>query len=221
MASRESSSVKHLGHLLRYNLSESEDVTSKRGDLFGRTNCLVANFWASPPEVLNNIYNSQCAHLYGASAWDLCDNSVKLFSTAWNRCVRRIHGLPTTTHCALLPQLVGRPAAIDQIHLRICGMYETIQESNNPLVTAVLQLALDNPHSIAGGNKWHIKNNYQTDTIAYSNIRSIISRKLQDDIQSRIVSEIIIDCLNVVKGYYELSIDNVDVNNLVIMLCTS
>jgi len=214
------SHVTHLGHVLKYDLSEIDDINSKRGDMFGRTNLLSVNFSASTSEVINNIFNTQCAHMYGVSAWNLRDRSIPLYSTAWNRCVRRIHGLPNTTHRRLLPHIVGRPAVVDQVNLRVCKMYETIAKSNNTLAITVLQIALSDPRSIAGGNKDIINATYDVDELSHSSISSSIDNTLIRDFQSKCYANCIVDCQNTLKGYYNVDLMDVDIATKILNLCT-
>jgi hypothetical protein len=84
-------SFKYLGNHLSRDLQEAEDVSKKRGELFGRTNLLLSNARGTPSCVISKIFIAQCAHMYGAETWSTADTRVPLLFTALNRCLKRIH----------------------------------------------------------------------------------------------------------------------------------
>ena len=94
---------RYLGVHLTRNLSEKVEVDRKRADLFGRTNSLMGNFASMPRSVRQKVFLAKCAHLYGCQAWNLLDKNVLRAKTAYNRCLRRILGLPNRTHSVYLP----------------------------------------------------------------------------------------------------------------------
>ena len=70
-------SVKHLGHVITYDLSEAQDVRIKKCDLFGRVNTVLATLGSAPDSVLQKVFNTQCAHLYGSVVWNFNDKSIR------------------------------------------------------------------------------------------------------------------------------------------------
>ena len=89
---------------------------------------------------------------YGAQAWVLSDKNVGQFQTMWNRCVRRILDLPDTTHRILLPGLVHRLSAIEQIYCRFVKMAKMMLESENVKVKFLVRKALLDSNSIINTN---------------------------------------------------------------------
>ena len=87
-------SVKHLGNYIQSNLSEEKEVQMKRADLIGRTNVVLGTLSGLQNDVINKVFQSQCCHFYGAQAWNLTDPAISKFVTMYNRCVRRMLGLP-------------------------------------------------------------------------------------------------------------------------------
>ena len=125
------SHVKHLGNMIMYNLSEEKEIAYKRGDLAGRVNGMLAKLPNVDDCITLKVYQSQCIHLYGCQAWNLCDKSVAQMCTMYNRCVRRILKLPYRTHTVLIPHLSHRPPAIVQIYNRCYKFIQKIQCLNN------------------------------------------------------------------------------------------
>jgi hypothetical protein len=86
--------VKHLGNYIRSDLRETDEITHKRGDLIGRVNSMCATFFKSSDAVKQEIFNSQCSHLYGCEAWDMSVPEIDSIRKTWNHGVRRSFGLP-------------------------------------------------------------------------------------------------------------------------------
>ena len=123
--------VKHLGAKVQQNLSEAQEAKRVIGDLYGRTNALIANYGSTDWDICCELFNLQCSHLYGATAWNLNDPEVNKINIAWNKSVRRVLGLPYTTHTKLLPLLIGRPNPVAQAAKRKATMHKTITKSDN------------------------------------------------------------------------------------------
>ena len=61
-----------------------------------------------------------CHGLSGSVVWNLTNTNVeKLCSTAWRAGLRRVWGLPATTHNVLLPSIPCRPPLLDKIVARL------------------------------------------------------------------------------------------------------
>ncbi len=75
--------VKHLGNYLDSNLSEKSEIIKKKGDLIQRVNNRIVSIGRSSDMATKNTCNTQCAHLYGAPAWDFSDVLMKDFQIMW------------------------------------------------------------------------------------------------------------------------------------------
>ena len=63
-------SVKHLGNYYESRMTEKTEVLRKKGDMVQRVNSLLVSLGRSSDTVMKKVFNTQCAHLYGSSAWD-------------------------------------------------------------------------------------------------------------------------------------------------------
>ena len=81
-------STKHLGSIVTYDLTESEEITQKRNDFIGRANSVISNFKHVDRNVSSRVFTSQYCHLFGSRAWQLDSNSITGFSTAWRKAIR-------------------------------------------------------------------------------------------------------------------------------------
>ena len=62
-------SVKHLGHILTSNLSETEDIDRVRKDFIRKANCMLFSFPSCNPFVKTRLLSSFCLSLYGSALW--------------------------------------------------------------------------------------------------------------------------------------------------------
>ena len=60
--------ISHLGHLLHYDLNDTEDVNSKLRDMVRKANCLLANFPRVGPFILTHLFQSYTVCLFMALA---------------------------------------------------------------------------------------------------------------------------------------------------------
>jgi len=61
---------------------------------------------------------SYCMSLYGCKLWLLSNDSINNLCVSWQKCNRRIWGLPYNTHCFLVPLLCQCTLLVDKIHRR-------------------------------------------------------------------------------------------------------
>jgi hypothetical protein len=141
--------VKHLGHVIMYNLSEKAEIVCKRSDLVCRTNVVLSNFCNMDHSVLLKIYMSQCAHIYGCQSWQLFDKNVHYYHTMFNRCLRRLLKLPYKTHTAILSALSNYPPASCLIARRMLKFIASISVLPNRIGSLAQKFLLDQSSIIA------------------------------------------------------------------------
>ena len=144
--------VKHLGNYVDCDLKETTEIRMKRSDLVGRVNSMIVTLGKSKDIIVRKIFNSECAHFYGAQAWSFEDNHVNEFQTMWNRCVRRVFCLPYTTHTRYLPHILGVCNAMDQIYCRFINMINVMMKSKNVRVCYLTRMAIASARNIIGAN---------------------------------------------------------------------
>ena len=84
--------VSHLGHLLHYNFSDTEDVNSKLRDVVRKANCLLATFPRVGPFIVTEFFNPTLCFLMALASGRLFRIMLKklpimLFSTAPKCCL--------------------------------------------------------------------------------------------------------------------------------------
>ena len=161
------STFKYLGNHVSQDLEEREDVGRKRGDLFGRTNAVLAQAHGVSKEITCKIFKTQCAHLYGAETWSLADKNVPLIFTAINRCVRRVFDLPYRTHRRYLPIFARCKPYEEQIMCRTRKLISKMKNVN-PSVSTLSTCCLHDARLISAMNVCYC-DSYEPETTVEDN----------------------------------------------------
>ena len=99
--------VKHLGNLLESDNSMRADCLIKRGQFIGKVNSLLQEFSFVESSVMVRILTIYVTSFYGSNLWNLYSpEATKLFSS-WNVTIRRVFGLPWTTHRFFIEAVSG------------------------------------------------------------------------------------------------------------------
>ena len=99
--------VKHLGNLLESDNSMRADCLIKRGHFIGKVNSLLQEFSFVESSVMVRILTIYVTSFYGSNLWNLYSpEATKLFSS-WNVTIRRVFGLPWTTHRFFIEAVSG------------------------------------------------------------------------------------------------------------------
>ena len=99
--------AKHLGNILTAIMSDHNDIELKRGHFVQSVNKLIGNYGAAQYSVIVKLFRSYCMIWYGCQTWDLsCEQNMKRVQECCNITVRKIWGVPYTTHRYLLPHLM-------------------------------------------------------------------------------------------------------------------
>lgn len=111
-------------------------------DLHCRTNVLLSRFSFCTPDVRYKLFKAHCVVAYGCQLWDYQSVHVQKFFTAWRKCVRRVWGIPNTTHCNLLPGICEDRGIEAQLLSRVLNFIRKSVVSCNSLLNCCSQLAL-------------------------------------------------------------------------------
>ncbi len=133
-------------------MKEKIEVVKKKGDLFQRVNSLMVSLGRGSDTAAKKAFDAQCAHFYGAPAWDFSDRAVAEFRTMWNRCVRRVLRLPYATHTRFLPLIKDISSASNQVYSQFLKMHNKMEISDNEWVRYLTCCSMASPRSIIGTN---------------------------------------------------------------------
>ena len=74
--------VKHLGHILHYNLDDGPDITRAIKDLNKKANSVLCLFHSADPVVKTYLIKMYCLSLYGCPLWSLSSKSLNCLQIA-------------------------------------------------------------------------------------------------------------------------------------------
>lgn len=102
----------------------------------------LAKFGHCAPDLRYRLYKTFCMSVYGSNLWDFDSKYVSDFFCAWRKCVRRVWGLPYTTHCNLLPAIAMDFPVEFQIYKRFFNFFKSAVCSENSVVRLCAKLKL-------------------------------------------------------------------------------
>ncbi len=176
---------------------------------------IMANFPYVHFDIKYGLFKTFCMPLYGCTLWNHTGCNIKRFHVAWRKCVRRILGVPNTTHCNLLPYICGDNDVNSQLLSRFIKMLKTTVRSGNIVSNICVKLAIN-------GSRSNVSNNISLITEMYGvsrdNMLYMTGRGLQSprDNQLSDTASVIRDILN---GEIDLLTHNENVHMLHV-LCT-
>jgi hypothetical protein len=147
-----STSVKYLGNHILYNLKDELDVKTKRGDMLGTVNSLLANFGSNPSNVLNTLFKSYCCCFYGCQTWQLNGSSIKLMSVSFNKALRAIWRLPYRSHKNILYGISSLPSFEEILETRFVKLTNSMTTVENDCVKFIVQKSKSDSLGILGCN---------------------------------------------------------------------
>ena len=130
-------SVKHLGHILTSNLSDSEDIERVRKDFIRKVNCMLHSFSSYNPQVKTRLLLNFCLSLYGSALWFSSAPALKPLETVFNNVLRRIWSLPRTCHTGILHSVARLESIYNIVIHRSAKLVSSALISNSPLLMDV------------------------------------------------------------------------------------
>jgi len=92
---------KHLGNVIGQNYNKLQ-IQEAINEFNSKVNMVNSHFHNVQPDVLYYVFTTYCMPLYGSQLWDHSKNTVNKFYVNLRKTIRKIFGLPYTTHCGLL-----------------------------------------------------------------------------------------------------------------------
>ena len=82
--------IKHLGHILNYNLDDGPDIIRALKDLNKKANSVLCTFRSADPVVKTYLIIMYCLSLYGCHLWSLASKSLNALQIALNKILRKV-----------------------------------------------------------------------------------------------------------------------------------
>ena len=192
--------VLHLGNYIRHDLSDHDDIMSKKGVFISQVNKLNVNFGAVSSMQRGFLFQNYCCSWYGCQNWDLHGADIERMQIEWNKAVRRVLVIPYQTHTNLLPLLIKSNTFVAQFRRRITKFVKTFVNSDNDYVSFIGECARYNSHGVLGRN---------VTRVLFNDSCSITNPSIDTITTAKAIQELL-DVRDKIKEMPELSYNDVD-----------
>ena len=93
-------------------------ITETVNDFYVKVNMVLSHLMHAYSHIRYKLFKSYCMSLYGSQLWDFQSKMMETFYVAWRKSVRRILGVPPTTHCKYLHYIADDRDIKAQLHKR-------------------------------------------------------------------------------------------------------
>ena len=148
-----SDTATHLGHLLHYNLDDTDDVARVCSEMCRKANSILHTFGSCSPPVKNQLVVTHCLSLFGSVLWRLDCRKIKSLDVAFNNLLRRIWKLPRRCHTGIL-HCITRTDGIYNIIIRRCisFIHQATNTTSNTIVRSIYNWASSQVVTATGYN---------------------------------------------------------------------
>lgn len=150
--------VKHLGYFVGDPQCQRSNINKGINDLIIGTNYVMSRFGHCSSDVRNFLFRSYCTSYYGSPLWLLGGNDIDRFYCTWRKCIRRIWGVPNTTHCRYIPHLYGGFNIDIQIVCRFIAFLYGAYHSDNVIVSFCAKMCGVRSNSTVAVNRRYFLN---------------------------------------------------------------
>ena len=215
---------KYLGQTLGNNCDEI-NMSLCLNDFFYKVNMVTAYFYNVPFHIKYALFKTYCMPLYGAQLWNLGAKQVTRFYVAWRKAIRRLLGLPFTTHCNLLHLICEDIPIQSQINYRCITFINSLSTTNNSITKLCYRLALAGSGSPLSQNIGRLAQTYSTERSQVGSIdKSTVNKEFPMTynaiINANVVSELLDMKNNNMNGCPNQIFANRQIDIIINDLCT-
>ena len=135
-------SFTHLGHIIKSNLDDDDDILHRRNCFVGQANNALCFFNKLDTFVKVRLFKSFCSSLYGCELWALDNDAINELVISWRKALRRILDIPYNSHSYLLPLVTDSLPVFDELCKRSARFIISCLISSSNLVRSVVRYAL-------------------------------------------------------------------------------
>jgi len=216
---------KHLGNILGSKCN-SNMITQTVNDFYVKVNIVLSHFMHAHSHIRYTLFKSYCMSLYGSQLWDFQSKTMETFYVAWRKSVRRILGVPPTTHCKYLHYIADDRDIKTQLYIRFTKFIQSAYQSSNLISNLCVKMALLGSRSNISNNISIVckmfgmtRNNICICKPAYRNINNMM---VDGDTQiiTNVIKELLYlkHCLRVSIHPFVLNVSEID--HIITQLCT-
>ena len=151
-----SDTATRLGHLLYYNLDDTDDVARVCSEMCRKANSILHTLGSCSPPVQNQLVVAHCLSLlnFGSLLWSLDCRKIKTLDVAFNNLLRRIWKLPRRCHTGILHCIAWTDGIYNGIIIRRCisFIHRATNTTSNTIVRSVYNWASSQVFTATGYN---------------------------------------------------------------------
>ena len=148
-------SVIHLGHTLRHDLGDEDDIALRTRDMIWKANCIMCTFQGVDPIAMTHLYRSFCLLLYGLELWNLSCKAFRIVEVAFNNILRRIWRLLARTHTAILHSVAGLQSMYNVVAQTSKSLLCSAYNCPSHLVQSVFRHSITSCYTFSGFNSMY------------------------------------------------------------------
>ena len=124
----------------------------KRGKFIGKVNSLFQEFHFVKSDIFIKMLNIYVTSFYGSGLWDLYSKEVDRLFKAWNVTIRKVLGVPNTTHRFLIEPLSGSMHPKVMLSSRLVMFRDTMMKNNKLVIKFLINLFKGDWRTVIGRN---------------------------------------------------------------------
>ena len=153
--------VKHLGHILHYNLDDDPDITRAIKDVNKKANSVLCLFHLADPVVKTYLIKMYCLSLYGCSLWSLSSKSLNCLQITLNKILIKVWNLPLRSHSSVVHCIARVPSVMNIPHSHFDRFFSSISQLTFPIVSLIFDEVAVLPYNFLGYNNLYGENHFK------------------------------------------------------------
>ena len=217
----------HLGHIIKPNLDDGDDIRCQRGKFVGKVNAVISDFKGIGGMLKYNVVKTYCYSFYGSQLWNLQNKAIQNLCISWRRAIKKAIGLPERTHTKILSMLCNNVPLISVLFKRFIKFFKSCTSSTNSIVRFISHNCLYDGNSGMSCNLKHIRYIYdipieQLNCKGYANLSKRIDVMFHNSFNNfeRVNIDVIKECINMRDGLCNSILTGYECNKLAEYLCT-
>ena len=147
----------HLGHIIKHDLDDGDDVRLQRGKFVGKANAVLSDFKGVSGMLKYNVIKTYCYSFYGSQLWNLQNRAIENLCVSWRRACKKTLSVPQRTHTKVLPLLCKSIPFISILYKHFINSFQSCLSNTNNIVRFVAQNCLYDCNSGTSDNLKYIR----------------------------------------------------------------
>lgn len=137
--------IEYLGHIIKFNLDDTDDLKYRKGKLYCDFNDLLSTFHFINIDIFLKLFKSYCCSFFGSVTYNYCDVNFSILGNPFKICLRKIWKVPFNTHSNIILELSNSLSFEDICYKRYKKLSDILQTSENKLIVHLHNIAMYYP----------------------------------------------------------------------------